>query len=63
MCLATAYKVDTGLEEPEKLLEYVSRVNTEEGLVRLTDIMGKELEVKGSVKYLDLESSKIYIQA
>lgn len=62
MCLSTAYKVADGAED-EKICEFVSEVKVDGDKIVLVDIMGKEIEVLGSIKSMDFVSSKIRIGA
>ena len=62
MCLSTAYRlVPEG--EDEKICEFISEVRIEDDKIILTDIMGKEIEVPGSIKSMDFVGSKLYIGA
>ena len=62
MCLSTAYRlVPEG--EDEKICEFISEVRIEDDKIILTDIMGKEIEVAGSIKSMDFVGSKLYIGA
>ena len=60
MCLSTVYKADGS--ERTKLAEYVSTVKTEGGKITLTDIMGVETVVFGTVKSVDLVENQIIIE-
>ena len=60
MCLSTVYE-DVGGER-RKVCEYVSGISTENGGVTLTDIMGKQTTVKGSLKTLDFIKNIIIIE-
>ena len=62
MCLSTAYRlVPDG--ENEKICEYISEIKVEDGKVIMTDILGKEIEVPGSIKSMDFVGSKLLIGA
>lgn len=61
MCLSTAYKVGLEGVEPVKLGEYISGVKVTDGKVILTDIMGAETEVPGSIRSMDFVKSEILI--
>ena len=62
MCLSTAYKlVPDG--ENEKICEYISEIKVEDGKVIMTDILGKEIEVPGTIKSMDFVGSKLVIGA
>ena len=59
MCLATAYKEK---EEPGSiLLEYVARIDVAGTTLTLTDVMGETRVVEGTIKMVDLASSKVVI--
>ena len=59
MCLATAYKEK---EEPYSiLLEYVARIDVDGTTLTLTDVMGETRVVEGTIKMVDLASSKVVI--
>lgn len=60
MCLSTAYKEVPGVEN-EKICEFISEVRVDGDNILLTDIMGKEIEVRGSIKSMDFVNSKIII--
>ncbi len=62
MCLSTAYRlVPDG--ENEKICEYISEIKVEDGKVIMTDILGKEIEVPGTIKSMDFVGSKLLIGA
>ena len=62
MCLSTAYRlVPEG--EDEKLFEYISDVKVDGDKILFTDVLGKEMEVQGTIKSMDFVGSKIYIGA
>ncbi len=60
MCLSTVYKADGS--EKVKLAEYVSGVRAEDGKITLTDIMGAETVVYGTLKSVDLVGNQIVIE-
>ena len=60
MCLSTAYK--TKGSERVKLAEYVSGVRAEGDRITLTDIMGLETVVYGTLKSVDLVQNQIVIE-
>ncbi len=60
MCLSTVYKADGS--EKTKLAEYVSGVRTEGDRITLTDIMGIETVVFGTLKSVDLVQNQIVIE-
>ena len=60
MCLSTVYKADGS--ERTKLAEYVSSVKSEGDKITLTDIMGIETVVFGTLKSVDLVANQIIIE-
>ncbi len=60
MCLSTAYKTDGSGKT--KLAEYVSGLRAEGERITLTDIMGLETVVFGTLKSVDLVGNEIIIQ-
>ena len=60
MCLSTVYKADGS--ENVKLAEYVSSVRAEGDKITLTDIMGAETVVYGTLKSVDLVGNQIVIE-
>jgi len=60
MCLSTVYKADGS--EQTKLAEYVSSVRSEGDKITLTDIMGLETVVYGTLKSVDLVGNQIVIE-
>ena len=60
MCLSTVYKADGS--ERVKLAEYVSSVRSEGDKITLTDIMGLETVVFGTLKSVDLVQNQIVIE-
>lgn len=60
MCLSTVYKADGS--ERVKLAEYVSGVKAEGDRITLTDIMGLETVVFGTLKSVDLVQNQIVIE-
>ena len=60
MCLSTVYKADGS--ERVKLAEYVSGVKAEGDKITLTDIMGLETVVFGTLKSVDLVQNQIVIE-
>ena len=52
MCLSTVYKIE---KKPEnEVLRNVMRIECKDGVVTLTDIMGREAEIEGEVASADL---------
>jgi predicted RNA-binding protein len=62
MCLSTVYELGMG-ETRKKLREYVSSVSVSGNTLTLTDIMGEELVVTGSLRSVDLVNNSITIDA
>ena len=62
MCLSTAYRLVPDGED-EKILEYISEMKVEGDKITFTDIMGREVEVTGTVRSMDFVGSKIMIGA
>lgn len=60
MCLSTVYEESGG--ERRMVCEYVSGISTDDTSVKLTDIMGQETIVKGSLKSLDFIKNIIIIE-
>ncbi len=60
MCLSTVYKADGS--ERVKLAEYVSGVKAEGDKITLTDIMGLETVVIGTLRSVDLVQNQIVIE-
>lgn len=61
MCLSTAFELRG--EERQKICEHVSGIELTPGKIKLTDIMGGELEVAGRLQSIDLISNTILISA
>ncbi len=59
MCLSTVYEEVNG--EQKKVCEYVSGISANDGTITLTDIMGRETVVKGTLKSLDFIKNIIVI--
>ncbi len=60
MCLSTVYKGNAA--DAENLLaEYVTSVESDDGTIRLTDITGEEITVRGVLRHIDLIANRIYI--
>ena len=52
MCLSTVYKNE---KKPEnQMMQNVMLIECKDGIVKLTDIMGRELEIPGEVAMADL---------
>ena len=61
MCLSAVYEIKDGNER--LVSEHVSAIKLEDDLVTLTDIMGEETVIKGSMKSIDLVKNIIKIDA
>ncbi len=61
MCLSTVYQMQNG--EQTKMAEYVSGVRAEGSRITLTDIMGLETVLFGTVKSVDLVKNQIIIES
>lgn len=59
MCLSTVYEIRDGSEN--KLSEAVSGIKTDGKTVTLTDIMGVETKVNGSISSIDLIKNTVMI--
>ena len=52
MCLSTVYKNE---KKPEnQMMQNVMLIECKDGVVKLTDIMGREMEIDGEVALADL---------
>ena len=60
MCLSTVYELTP--QGREKVCEYVSTVRAEDGKVILTDIMGLEKVLTGTIRSLDLVNNEILVE-
>lgn len=60
MCLSTVMLEKNGIQE--KVAEYVSTVKAEGNMVFLTDVMGSEIKVEGSLKSMDFVKNLIIIE-
>ena len=59
MCLSTVYRETK--DGRKKLCEYVSLIRIAPGKVILTDIMGAETELFGSVRSMDLVKNEVIL--
>lgn len=58
MCLATVYKA----QDPEtKLFEFVSRIDVDGETITLTDVMGEQKVLEGTIVMVDLANSIVKI--
>ncbi|MDR2393454.1 MAG: CooT family nickel-binding protein [Treponema sp.] len=60
MCLSTVYELGTE-GSPRMLAEYVRDLKVSGDIITLTDIMGKEMKVSGSLQRVDLVKNAILI--
>ncbi|MDR3115132.1 MAG: CooT family nickel-binding protein [Treponema sp.] len=60
MCLSTVYELGTG-GSPRILAEYVRDLRVTGDIITFTDIMGKEMQVSGSIQRVDLVKNAITI--
>ena len=60
MCLSTVYEEING--QRSKVCEYVSSVTAGENGIVLTDIMGREITVHGTLKSMDLIKNEIIVE-
>ena len=60
MCLSTVYKIE---KKPEnEVLHNVMMITCENGVVTLTDIMGREAVVEGEILCADLTGGTVVIR-
>ena len=60
MCLSTVYR---GEKKPEnEILKNVMLIECREGVVTLTDIMGREEQLRGEIIYADLTGGTVVVQ-
>jgi len=59
MCQSTAYVVRG--EHEEKLMEDIAAIIPEDGRLRLVDLFGQEMIVKGSIRRINLLEHKILL--
>ncbi|MCD8348301.1 MAG: CooT family nickel-binding protein [Lachnospiraceae bacterium] len=58
MCLATVYAKN----EPDSIiLEYVSKIEVDGHLITLTDVMGEQRTIEGTLAMADLTGGKVEI--
>ena len=60
MCLSDAYELVGGERKP--LMNYVSAISVEDGVVTLTDMLGARKLVPGTLKSVYLTSNVILIE-
>ena len=61
MCLSTVMLEKNGSQE--KVCEYVSNVKTEGKKITLTDVMGNETLLEGTLKSMDFVKNLIVVEA
>lgn len=60
MCLSTVYKIE---KRPEnEVLKNVMRIECENGVVTLTDIMGREAVIEGEIASADLTGGTVVVR-
>ena len=60
MCLAAVYKA----QDPEpKLFEFVSRIDVDGETITLTDVMGEQKVLEGTIVMVDLANSIVKINS
>lgn len=60
MCLAAAYK---NQQKPENLIcKFVSNIGFNDGKIVLTDILGENIELEGTLSTVDLVKNIVVIQ-
>lgn len=52
MCLSTVYRDE--MKPENQMMQNVMLIECRDGIVKLTDIMGRELEIEGEVAMADL---------
>ena len=60
MCLSTASK--NSKDEDAVIARYVSRIDVKDASVVLTDVMGTETEVPGTLSFVDLTGGTVIIK-
>ena len=60
MCLSTAYK--NSKNEDAVIAKYVSKIDVKNDVIVLTDVMGVETEVPGTLSFIDLTGGTVIIQ-
>ena len=60
MCLSTAYK--NNKDEDAVIARYVSKIDVKDSSVILTDVMGTETEVPGTLSFIDLTGGTVIIR-
>lgn len=60
MCLSTAYRNEKN--EDSIIARYVGQLKVEPGAVVLTDVMGAEVRVPGTLSFVDLTGGVVIIK-
>jgi len=60
MCLSTVYNEEK--RDDRILAKHVSRIDVENGVVTLTDIMGTETKIEGAIAFADLTGGTVIIR-
>ncbi|MBQ0135429.1 MAG: CooT family nickel-binding protein [Oscillospiraceae bacterium] len=60
MCLSTVY--ENTLDDSKILMSNVAKIEIEDNLVVLTDLMERKLEIDGELVFVDLLSSKAIVK-
>ena len=61
MCLSTVYQVEN--DNNKMVCQYVSNMEISNDSIKLTDITGEEIEIKGIVRSVDLIKNVILVEA
>ena len=61
MCLSTVYKNEK--KPGNEVLKNVMKIECENGIVTLTDIMGREAQVEGELMSADLTAGYVVLRA
>ena len=61
MCLSSVYEMSGG--DKNLVCEYVSNIQTLDGEVIMTDIVGAETKIRGEVTSIDLVKNIIIVEA
>ncbi|MBQ8109644.1 MAG: CooT family nickel-binding protein [Clostridia bacterium] len=60
MCLSTVYKIE---KKPEnEVLKNVMLIQTKDGVITLTDIMGREEVIEGEIALADLTGGTVVVR-
>ena len=61
MCLSTVYQIEN--DSNKMVCQYVSNMEISDDSIKLTDITGEEIEIKGIVRSVDLIKNVILVEA